>query len=296
MNSASKDLENCQFPSVVVGVPAYNEERFIGEALSSLQSQTFKTFNVVVSINASTDATAEISYGVARSDSRFAVHQHTQNIGSAGNFEWVFRNTSSDLFIWLGAHDKLAPDFLEEAVKLFGANPQAALCFSDTLMIAEDGSDIGCKDGGSYHLVDGSSAQRYRRTFTRIGPCEAINNLFRRSALEGITFPQVASLDRMIICWASFHGKFVKIEKPLYIRRQLENRQKGSQARLVRLTGKARAKVNRWATIIEFQRQYARLDISLAGRIAFACRLYSRFSRYILKDLLKMIGLKKDAK
>jgi len=293
MNSSEKHVHH---PEVIVGVPAYNEERFIAETLASLQAQTLKTFTVVVADNRSTDRTWAICEEVARQDSRFIIHRHEHNIGAAGNFEWLFRNTSSDLFLWLGAHDKLAPDYLERAVSGLTENPDAALCFSDTLMIGEDGRELGPKHGGSYHLVHGEPDERYRRVFSRIGPCEPINNLFRRSALEGVAFPRVASSDRMILCWAAFHGNFVKIPGALYIRRQLETREKGSRARLVRVTGQANAKVSRRATIVEFQRQYAQLDPTLYGRLAFACRLYSRFSRYILKDVLKSIGLKRNAK
>ena len=277
---------------VVVAIPAYNEERFIAEALTSLTRQRCQNFNVLVSDNCSEDRTGEICRAVARADARFAYYRQPENLGSARNFEWLLRNTSSEYFMWLGAHDLLAPDYLEKALAALQSAPDASLCFSDTLMIDEAGFAIKRKDGGSYHLAPGNNAERYRRVFSRIGPCEPINNLFRRSALEGAALPPVASIDKMIMCHAAFHGRFVKVPEPLYIRRDLTARGGGSRARLVRVTGSPASRVSRLATISEFRRQYAKLDPSLRGRAKFAVRLLAKYSRYIAKDMLKALGLK----
>ena len=47
-----------------IGVPVFNGERFLGEALDALLAQTFQDFVILISDNASTDATVEIvNYG-----------------------------------------------------------------------------------------------------------------------------------------------------------------------------------------------------------------------------------------
>lgn len=53
-------------PKISVVIPAYNEEKYIGKCLASLQKQTFKDFEVIVVDNNCTDKTAEIAktYGV----------------------------------------------------------------------------------------------------------------------------------------------------------------------------------------------------------------------------------------
>ena len=45
---------------VTVGVPLYNAEKYVEQALTSLLSQTFGDFEIVVCDNASTDRTREI--------------------------------------------------------------------------------------------------------------------------------------------------------------------------------------------------------------------------------------------
>ncbi len=46
---------------ISVIIPAFNEEKYIGDVLESLQKQTFKDFEIIVSDNDSTDKTKEIS-------------------------------------------------------------------------------------------------------------------------------------------------------------------------------------------------------------------------------------------
>ena len=43
-----------------IGLPVYNGERFIADALTALLSQTYQDFEIIVSDNASTDQTEEI--------------------------------------------------------------------------------------------------------------------------------------------------------------------------------------------------------------------------------------------
>ncbi len=47
-------------PVVGVGMPVYNGERFLAEAIESVLRQSFADFELVISDNASTDRTEEI--------------------------------------------------------------------------------------------------------------------------------------------------------------------------------------------------------------------------------------------
>ena len=47
-------------PRVTIGLPVYNGERYLADALDSLREQTFLDFEVVISDNDSTDATESI--------------------------------------------------------------------------------------------------------------------------------------------------------------------------------------------------------------------------------------------
>ncbi len=51
-------------PRVSIGLPVLNGERFIGEAIESVLSQSFEDFELVISDNGSTDGTAAIRSAV----------------------------------------------------------------------------------------------------------------------------------------------------------------------------------------------------------------------------------------
>ena len=54
-------------PRVSVGMPIYNAERYLEEALESLLGQSFDDFELVISDNASTDRTGDICRAYAAS-------------------------------------------------------------------------------------------------------------------------------------------------------------------------------------------------------------------------------------
>jgi GT2 family glycosyltransferase len=47
-------------PPLTVGLPVYNGENYLAESLEALLGQRFEDFELVISDNASTDATADI--------------------------------------------------------------------------------------------------------------------------------------------------------------------------------------------------------------------------------------------
>ena len=57
-------------PRVSIGMPVYNGENFIRDALDAFLAQTFKDFEIVISDNASSDRTEEICREYAQRDSR----------------------------------------------------------------------------------------------------------------------------------------------------------------------------------------------------------------------------------
>ena len=56
----------CRNPQVSIGMPVYNGDQYIREALDSLLAQTFTDFELIISDNASTDRTSEICREYAR--------------------------------------------------------------------------------------------------------------------------------------------------------------------------------------------------------------------------------------
>ena len=47
-------------PKLSIGLPVYNGENFLAQAVDSILAQDFRDFELIISDNASTDRTAEI--------------------------------------------------------------------------------------------------------------------------------------------------------------------------------------------------------------------------------------------
>lgn len=131
-------------PRVSVGMPVYNGERFLVKALDSLLNQTFKDFELVISDNASTDATEEICREYAGGDSRIRYFHNEQNRGAAWNFNQVFALSSGAYFKWFAHDDVLAPTYLERCVELLDrSDPSVVLVSPQRIVMTNDGAVLG---------------------------------------------------------------------------------------------------------------------------------------------------------
>ena len=57
-------------PLVPIGMPIYNEERFLESSLESLRHQDYENIQILISDNASTDRTGDIGSRAASADER----------------------------------------------------------------------------------------------------------------------------------------------------------------------------------------------------------------------------------
>lgn len=103
-------------PLVSIGFPVYNGEGFIAAALLSILNQTFGDFELIISNNASTDATEAICLKFAAQDSRIRYICQRSNLGAAGNFKFVLSQARGRYFMWAAGDDVRTPDFLAENV------------------------------------------------------------------------------------------------------------------------------------------------------------------------------------
>lgn len=99
--SCSRSLEHA---IVVVGVPAYNEAKYLRAALESLRRQSMTNFLAVIADNASTDGTDDICRHFAATDLRFVNVRHEHNIGAAANFQFLRDHTRSEFFCTHDSH------------------------------------------------------------------------------------------------------------------------------------------------------------------------------------------------
>lgn len=73
-------------PRVSIGLPVYNGEAYLEEALDSIASQTFTDYELIISDNASTDRSPAICQTRASRDPRIRYSRNAVNIGGDRNY------------------------------------------------------------------------------------------------------------------------------------------------------------------------------------------------------------------
>jgi glycosyltransferase involved in cell wall biosynthesis len=104
-------------------VPVYNGAATLEAMLKALLQQTFRDFEIIISDNASTDATAEICEKYAAQDTRIRHVRQAKNIGAERNFEFVLEQALAPYFMWSAADDIRSPEFLKENVGFLETHP-----------------------------------------------------------------------------------------------------------------------------------------------------------------------------
>ena len=127
-------------PKISIGMPVYNGEPFIQEALDSILAQTFTDFELIISDNASSDETETICRAYAAKDSRIRYVRQKDNLGPIANFKFVLEESITEYFMWAAADDKCTPVFLEELYRRMLEDEELLLVMSDVSNIFADGS------------------------------------------------------------------------------------------------------------------------------------------------------------
>ena len=121
-------------PVISIGMPVYNGEKYIREALDSLLAQTFTDFELIISDNCSTDATAMICQVYVNKDSRIRCIRQNKNIGASANFEFVLNQAKGRYFMWAACDDRWSPHFVDELINALEKDKSYGLAFSNYLI------------------------------------------------------------------------------------------------------------------------------------------------------------------
>lgn len=247
-------------PRVGLGMPVYNAERYLEEALDSLLTQTFEDFEIVISDNASTDRTEEICRMYADKDERIRYVRNRDNYGPVNNFNSVFRISRGEYFKWCASDDVCAPDYLKRAVEVLDADPSIILAFPLIVGIDERGrrrtkpipgqvTDRDTPDSVS----SPDPVVRFRKLMRHVWWVDApFYGLVRAAALAQTGLhPFHVSGDQLLIAELCFNGRLYEIPEELFFSRYHANktsaRQKTARQRVELIENKRLGPVSaRW--------------------------------------------------
>lgn len=114
-------------PLVSIGLPVYNGEKYLDEALKSLLAQSYKNFELIISDNCSTDKTSSICMKYKKKDKRIRYIRQKNNIGAVNNFNFVLNKSKGKYFMWAAHDDIWEPKFVQLIVNDLEKNIDAVL-------------------------------------------------------------------------------------------------------------------------------------------------------------------------
>ncbi|MDG4575564.1 MAG: glycosyltransferase family 2 protein [Defluviicoccus sp.] len=212
---------------MAIGMPVFNGQNYIADAIESVLAQTFQDFELVIADNASTDATESICRAYAARDYRVRYHRSPYNRGAACNYELVYRLSSpTAYFKWLAHDDRIAPTFLAKAVAALDADPAAVLCNSLVQVIDDRGEEIRIYDSNLVATrVSERPSERFAVCILKSHRNSENFSLIRRSALERVEqMGPYYNSDKVIIAELALLGRFLQIDEPLVANREHQKR------------------------------------------------------------------------
>ncbi len=203
-------------PRVSIGLPVYNGERYLEEALESLLAQSYTDFEIVISDNASTDRTEEICRTFAARDPRVRYVRAEVNGGGTWNFNRVVELSQGEYFRWAAHDDAIAPTYLERCVDVLDRNPSAALAHTRVELIDAAGESLGVYEGPRARREDERAWIRFHDAALWSGRNHLIFGVMHRALLDRIPpYGSHGNADGVLLARLSLMGTFVTVDEPL---------------------------------------------------------------------------------
>lgn len=257
-------------PLVSIGIPVYNEAAFLELALTSLLAQDYRNVELIISDNASTDATPEICNRAVASGARIRILRTETNQGSAANFMRCLDAAQGELFMWAAGHDLWSSNFVSQCVAALQAQPSAVIAVPEAHWIDTSSQPFGQRAS----VLDTRGMEPLARLFTLLwANMHPIYGLMRTTALRAACpVPNYSGSDLILLSRMILEGDIVPASQALWSRRQIrpletmqdrQRRYRGSQFKL----GKALFPLAKLA--IEILRTAWASRLPLTDKIAF---------------------------
>lgn len=263
-------------PRISIGMPVYNGERYLEEALDSILAQTFKDFELIISDNASTDRTQQICKAYAARDSRIRYYRNKKNLGASWNHNHVFKLSTGEYFKWAAHDDVCKPKYLEQCLQVLDHKPLVVLCYARTTLIDECSKFISHYPD-NLNLDSPKPYKRYKKFHARFR-CGSLctpqygvirANILKMTPLQG-NYP---SADEILLGELALRGEIYEIPEHLFLRRDHAQRSTRAHTNLSQLAvwfdpaNQDRILLTRWRRFFGYLASISRVQMSWHAKV-----------------------------
>lgn len=168
---------------ISVIVPIYNVERYLEKCILSIQCQTHRDLEIILSDDGSTDHSGVICDHFATLDSRIRVI-HKMNGGLSDARNAGIEVASGSYYMFVDSDDFIAPDTIEK-LYLAATEHDCEIAVCNIVRTFDDGTTEPF-----YHPVDQLTVWAGQQRFETLKQPSACNKLFRAELFKGVRFPK----------------------------------------------------------------------------------------------------------
>ena len=139
-------------PRVSVLMPAYNVEKYVGEAIESILNQTFKDFEFIIINDGSTDNTAKIIKEYAKKDKRIKFINNKKNQGFIAALNECLDVAKCEYVAKMDSDDISLPNRLEKQIEFLDSHPDYGMvgcglkAFQDATFVLKNPIEVRITD------------------------------------------------------------------------------------------------------------------------------------------------------
>ena len=109
-------------------IPIYNSEKYIDRLITSILSQTYKDFEIILVDDSSSDSSLNICYKYLKNDMRIKIIKNTKNLGVSKTRNVGIKEASSDWIMFIDSDDEIENRMLEKMVARIDKTTDFVFC------------------------------------------------------------------------------------------------------------------------------------------------------------------------
>ncbi len=207
-------------PRVAVLLPTHNAADFVDKALHSLGCQDYRRLQILISDDASSDATSRLCEAFAAEHRHSRFYPQSRRLGWVENVNFLLRQADAEYVIFACHDDVAAPSYVSKLVSAIDHRPGAVLAYSDGEIVDYDGVRSAWKfadiDGARTRLQRARSIAQQKPNWpvayhglVRTDAARRVGGLRRHAGGEfGADLPWLLHLALL--------GDFVRVGEPLF--------------------------------------------------------------------------------
>lgn len=197
---------------VSIVVPVYGVEKYIGECVESLLTQTYRNLEILLIDDGGKDRSPEICDRFAQQDNRIKVI-HKPNGGAASARNAGLDAATGDYICFVDGDDAVHPDYVQSLLKVL-TDHGADIAVCGFRHWSKSGAQpVNCDNSGEY------TGQAYLLRFLRDWSCSLLwNKIYRREVIGDIRMEEGHKVDDEFFTYQVVMNcrKVVLFETPLY--------------------------------------------------------------------------------